>query len=333
MAEKSMPFRFLATLLVWLWIIGLTAGGCAYRRSPQQDLLKTYRQKMEIQKAAFEKEDQKHGLSSELDAEGYERLGDRYLKQGNKDLAFIQYEKSLRMDPNRNHIRYRLGRLFMEKGLSQEAEKEFRAMLKINPKDPLPYEGIGRILFHSGNLEDAEKNFQQALKLKSDLWQAHHFLGIIYDRRGEFDIAVDAYRKAISFKPDFFVLYHNLGMSLFLRGDYEEAVNAFIRSLDLEPSNRRGLYNLALALSKLDRYEEAFETLRKGSEEASAHYHLGQIYMAEGKYEEAVGAFEKAIEARPVFYAEVHRNLLRARSVLNTFLKKGEETGQTEEER
>lgn len=326
-----MSRKYLTLLLFCLWITGLMAVGCTYRNNSQPNLVKAYRQKMEIRQAALAKEEIQ-APTSELDAEGHEKLGDLHLQQGKKELAFLRYDKALRMDPSRIHIRYHLGCLFLQKGLYEEARKEFQEMLKINPRDALPYEGMGRLYFQSGNLPEAEKSFQQAIRFDPGFWQAHHFLGLIYDRHHQFDRALDEYRKAIALKPNSFMLYHNLGMSLFLSGNYEQAVTAFTRALNLEPTNRRGLNNGALALSKLGKYDEALEMLKKGWEEASAYNLLGCIYMMEGKVEEAIGAFEKAIDIKPVFYAAAHKNLMRARSTLIAFpVREGAE--QTEDKR
>ena len=74
--------------------------GCS-KKNPQQDTLKEYRKMLERQKTASAKEEQE-ALKKipEMTAEGYERLGDQYVSQGNIATAFIQYDKALRLDPN-----------------------------------------------------------------------------------------------------------------------------------------------------------------------------------------------------------------------------------------
>jgi len=283
-----------AIVLVCLWIIGILMGGCSFGRSQQQDLLKEYRKKIEMQKAVLAKDEEKQIRAPELGAEEYERLGDLYLTQGNMDLAFLQYDKALRMDPSRIHIRYKLGRLFLEKGIPEEARREFQEIFKVAPNDALAHEGLGRVYFIQANFAEAERSFQRAIDLESNLWQSHNFLGIIFDRHGKFELAISHYRTAIALKPNSPMLHNNLGISLFLKRDYEEAVSAFTKALTLENSNKKIHNNLALALSKLERYEEAFEAFRKGGNETSAYYNLGNVYMREGKVEEANRVFEKA---------------------------------------
>ena len=118
-----------------------------------------------------------------MTAEGYERLGDSYLRQGHMEMAFLQYDKALRINPNRMSIRYKIGRLFLEKGHVEEGKKEFEVILKTDPHHALAYVGMGWASFKMGEFEEAEKNLQQAVQLDAGLWQAHHLLGFIYDHQ------------------------------------------------------------------------------------------------------------------------------------------------------
>ncbi len=260
-----------AGVLFCLWVTVILIGGCSsLGKSSQQNLLKEYRKKFEMKKAALAKEEGKQNAAPEMGPGEYERLGDLYLKQGNMDLAFLRYDKALRMDPSRTNIHYKLGRLFLEKEILDEAGREFQETLKASPHDALAHEGMGRVYFKQSNFAEAETSFRRAIDLKNDSWQSHNFLGIIFDRRGEFELAINHFRSAIALKPNSSVLYNNLGISLCLKGDYEEAVRTFTEALTLENSNKRAHHNLALALSKLEREEENSGVFKKDGNEISA---------------------------------------------------------------
>ena len=121
--------------------------GCAAKNG-QRDTLKEYeysrrtlqKEKQEALRAAEEEASPKR---PETAAEGYERLGDAHLSQGNKEMAFFQYTKAVGLDPTRVGVRYKRGHLFLERELIKEAEGEFRAILKTDPKEALAYEGLG----------------------------------------------------------------------------------------------------------------------------------------------------------------------------------------------
>jgi tetratricopeptide (TPR) repeat protein len=293
-------------------IVGAT--GCA-TSNPSQNIIarEEYRKIMARQKAEIAADEKTAKKVPEMTAEGYERLGDRYLNQGNLDLAFMQYHKALQLDSGQLRVRYKMARLFLAKGLKEEAKAEFKEILSADPRQALAYEGLGQVDFQMGEYPEAEKNFKQALDLDPSLWQAHNFLGVMYDRQGQGEKAVVHYQAAIAIQPGMGTLFNNLGTSLLLKGENEKAVAAFVQAVRLEPSNPKTYSNLALGLGRLERYPEALEAFKKGGDEASAHYNMGCIYLWKGKYGEAIAAFEKAIEMRPGFYVKAYEKVQQAR--------------------
>ena len=301
--------------LLFIPFLILFMAGCSGSRNSQQDALKgsAYKKIFERQRG-LAAEEQALKENPLMTAEEFERAGDFYFRQGNLHMAFLQYDKALRLDQNLPGVHYKMGRLFLERGMSEEAQKEFLEVVKVNPHHALAFEGLGWGFFKMGDLDKAEKNLQHAIALDESLWQAHHLLGIIYDRQQNYEGAIHQYKKAIALKPNMSMLFNNLGMSLLLKGDYGEALNSFKEALKLEASNSRVNNNLALTLCKLGRHEEALEVFKKGGDEAAAYNNLGYIFMNEGRYWEAIEAFEKALEIRPEFYTKAYENLKKAKA-------------------
>lgn len=301
--------------LLFLPILILFMTGCSGSRNSQREAFQesAYKKFLERQKAsaAEERGSKENPL---MTVEELEKAGDFYFRQGNLHMAFLQYDKALRLDRNLPGIHYKMGRLFLERGMHEEAQKEFLEVLNVNPHHAFALEGMGWVFFKTGDLEKAEKNLQHAIVLDEGLWQTHHLLGIIYDRQQNYEGAIQQYRKAIALKPNMSMLFNNLGMSLLLRGDYGEALKSFTEALRLENSNTKIHNNLALTLCKLGRYEEALEAFKKGGDEASAYNNLGYVFMMEGKNKQAIAAFEKALEIRPEFYTKAYENLKKAKA-------------------
>ncbi|MCG2688040.1 tetratricopeptide repeat protein, partial [Candidatus Parcubacteria bacterium] len=51
----------------------------------------------------------------------HERLGDSYLAQGKLQLAMMEYDKYLRIDPNNNNVRYKKGLVFVDGKMNEDA--------------------------------------------------------------------------------------------------------------------------------------------------------------------------------------------------------------------
>jgi Flp pilus assembly protein TadD/ketosteroid isomerase-like protein len=243
----------------------------------------------------------------------HERSGDLQLRRGNFDMAYIQYEKSLRLKPDNVKARYKKGLLLVIARMNVDAIKEFQEVLKREPEHALAYEGLGKAYFQMKKYDPAERNFRRSLALYPNLWQPHNFLGIIYDHQGRHDLAIHEFEAAIRLKPNEGLLYNNLGVSYSLAGEYKKALNAFNRAQKRNYFSSKFYNNLGLVLSKLGRDQEALNVFRRVGGQAQAYNNLGCIYLEAGEFEKAINYFEKAIEVKPTFYAKASDNLEKAK--------------------
>lgn len=250
----------------------------------------------------------------DVSAEALERSGDIFMNNGDLSMAFVQYEKALRMKADSYRIHYKEGLLFLAANQNKEAAGEFRTVLDMEPEHAPAYEGLGQAYFSMKEYSEAKKHLLKSIKLDPSLWKAHTLLGIIYDREKKHDLAAQEYAAAISLRPADGVLYNNLGTSYILAGRYREAVNAFQKALETRYQPKERIYNnLGLALVKLERYDDALEAFRKAGGEARALNNLGCAYLRQGQVEKAIGCFESAIDASPTFYTTAGENVRKAR--------------------
>jgi len=303
-------------LLIFACFCFLT--GCSTDGTKEAVKISEYKKTMDAQK-------QKSDLAAEEEAlkkipdptvDSYERMGDGYLKQGNVDKAFITYNKGLNLSPKSIRIRYKMAGLFLTKGLVQDAEQGFLSIIQDQPDFGPAYEGLGKAYYAAGNLEKAEGSFHQALQINPQSWQAQNYLGIIRDRQKQYDQAIVHYRAAIALKPEAGLLYNNLGMSYFLKGDYEKAILALNEALRKGEVDDKVNNNLAQAYIELKKYEEALDVLRETVGAPEAYLKIGNLYLKDKNYEEAVGSFEKAIELSPKYNQQAVEKLRMAKKYL-----------------
>ena len=78
------------------------------------------------------------------------------------------------------------------------------------------------------------------------------------------------------------------------------------------PNKDRPHYNLGNVFLKQGKYEEAInqykEALRINREHTEAHNNLGSVFLKQGKYQEAINQYKEALRINPDF-AEAHYNL------------------------
>jgi Flp pilus assembly protein TadD len=249
----------------------------------------------------------------EITGDEYEQLGDALLNKGNLYLAYVQYEKSLKLKPDNIRVEYKKGLALLLGEKSDDAIRQFELVLKKDLKFDLAYEGLGRAYFQNKDFLQAERNFQKAVGLNHKLWKSYNYLGNIYDNKKDYEKAILEYTSAISIQPDQGLLYNNLGVSCLLAGRNQEAVDAFGKAIAKNYRESRVFNNLGLAYANLGRYDEALEAFRRAGGEAHAYNNMGCIYLEKGRYPEAVRSFENAIAVEPAFYAKAADNLKRAK--------------------
>ena len=293
--------------------------GCASTDGAKETAkMSEYKKVMDAQKQKADIKADEEALKKvpEMKADGYERLGDSFLKKGDLDFAFVQYNKALNLDPKSIRIRYKMGGLFLTKGLAEDAQAGFLSIIQEQPDYAPAYDGLGRVYFVKGDLEKAEENFNQALRLNPQLWQSHNYLGIIKDKQKLYGQAIARYTEAIALRPDLGLLYNNLGMSYYLKGDYDKAIKAFNEGLSKDETDPRINNNLAQALIKVKRYDEALDIFKLTEKESVAYFRMGNIYLEGKEYQKAVEAFDKAVELNPKYDQKATEKLKLAKKYL-----------------
>ena len=313
-----MHHKRLSLVVAMVASVGLLATGCASRNPQYKVNSGFYKKMMERQRAGMQLAPDPLKDLPAMTADEYENLGDNYLRQNNINMAFVQYSKAVKMNPQSVNLKYKIGKLFLKKGLPHEAVKEFNSVIEQDPDFALAYEGLGQALFQVNDFTASEHALLKSIELDERLWSAHNLLGIIYDRNLNFDEAISRYQAAIALNDRNGSLYNNLGMSYFYKGELDKAVPAFGNALALsDPEDQKKIYNnVGMTLVKLKRYDQAFEAFKRGSDEAKAHNNMGIVYLQEGNPRKAIASFEKAIDTSPSFYARASENLKLAKMSL-----------------
>jgi tetratricopeptide (TPR) repeat protein len=250
----------------------------------------------------------------EMSAEGYESSGDVCLRNGDLFMALVQYERSLKIQPENTRIFYKEGLVFLAAEQYKEAIAAFKKVLAKETQNASAYEGLGQAYFRMKAYTEAKENLLRALELDPGLWRAHTFLGLLYDHEKKYEMAIREHAAAISQRPGDGLLYNNLGVSYMLAKRYDEAVRSFQKALETSVQPKEKIYNnLGLALCGLADYDDALEAFRKASGEAQALNNMGCVYLAKDETDKAISCFEKAIEVSPEFYTLASENIRKAK--------------------
>ena len=135
-----------------------------------------YGEAMDVYRSAIEKHVENSSLLG--------RLGDLYLRGGDKAQALAMYEQAGRLDPINQANQTNLATIYLESGRIDEAERVLRVVVA-NGDYALAYNALGLAAIQRQNLPEARTNFEKALELDPDLVEAQLNLGLIYRMAGE----------------------------------------------------------------------------------------------------------------------------------------------------
>lgn len=184
----------------------------------------------------------------------------------------------------------------------------------------------------SGDLDTAEKVFSSALRHGAKHPLVYHNLGVIAQMRNRHLDAVQRFREALALQPDYGPSRLLLGASLLALGRSTESVRELERAVKLMPEQPQARLELAKAYEASENWLSAAQQLQKLVEmapqdpeyayqmgkawmrlsgwsyqqiaqidpkSARLQQGLGQEYLAQKKYDLALEAFQRALDADP----------------------------------
>jgi tetratricopeptide (TPR) repeat protein len=205
---------------------------------------------------------------SKNNADIYIKLGDLYALQRVPELALSNYQKAITVDPRSSRAHYALAQYYLKERKYNDAKDELLKVKDIDPKFALAYRDLSEIYFLAEQFEYAMQFARQYRDLIGN------------DKRANARYAT----------------------FLYLTKNYKEAVPALAAVLkDTNSVVLQRLYAYSLIETKdfaqgraaLDKY---FSMTKAEDLIYKDYYYQGKLLLSEGKPDEAVKNFEKAIE-------------------------------------
>ena len=153
----------------------------------------------------------------------------------------------------------------------------------------------------------------EIVQIGEDFLDAYSFLraGMANERTGDYPGAERSFRRGLELEPENVDLRNALGWTLFQEGRSAEAIAEYGKALAVDPEDVKANNNMALALTELGQLDKAalhFERSLAVEPTAEIYSDLGFVLDRQGKAEEAVENYHKALALDPEC-ASAHFNL------------------------
>ena len=130
----------------------------------------------------------------------FSRMGDLYLRGGNRPAAIAAYEKAAQFNPSDVESQANLATAYLEEGKVADAERCFRWVLTIE-ENATAYNGLGLIAIQRQDSAAARENFERAVALDPNLLEAQLNLGLLYKMAGDLPRAKACFETFVAKAP------------------------------------------------------------------------------------------------------------------------------------
>jgi len=250
--------------------------------------------------------------SIQADKEAKARAIQLYNK-GNSSLRSRQYDSAIRdfreaakLNPLEPKIQFSLGRAYQAKKDYTSALGAYDMAVQLDPSYVKALNAKGLLLSRMKQLDKAVAAFQQAVAVTDappkDISKGFTGLGLAYYRQQKFDQAISAYTQAVTVNPQNDEAYFNMAKVEAEKKNYQAAVDALQKAVDIDRKNHKYLTALAEKYNRLGQYSNAATNAQAATgvngRYAAAWFELGWAFENMGKKDEAIAAYEKAMNDR-----------------------------------
>ncbi|MGE5655405.1 MAG: tetratricopeptide repeat protein [Actinomycetota bacterium] len=192
--------------------------------------------------------------------------------------------------------------IYLSQGKIEEAIVAVEQALKIKPNFAPAFKTLGNALQAQGRMEEARHWYQKAIEIQPQFAEVYANLGSIYAQEQKWPEAIEHYQKAIAIKPNFAGVYRNLARLFSQMGKQEQAAESWYQAFALEPQKipPEEHFNLGETLLAQGKLDQAIASYRRAIELkpdwAAAYQNLGEALKRQGKTEEAAACYRRAIE-------------------------------------
>ena len=210
-----------------------------------------------------------------------------------------------------------LGKLYREQGRLEEAQRMLERAVEVSPRDITSWIGLTEVYLDRGMWENAEQALDTIYRLAPLDSRLYALRAQLYRGQGDLARAADNLRKSLFIResiPNRLVLadlYHQLGQFQQATKQCTQAADALLRTWPrlLDPQ----LWDIAVCLAQSD--DDPQFAIRNSSfiirhsSSVIRHVLRGHIYRARGELEQALAAYQAAVDASPLISGGIEGGL------------------------
>ena len=255
--------------------------------------------------------------SSTLD---FYQLGSIELVRHNTDEALEQFRMALELEPDHFESLCSIGQCHMLNDNLILALPSYTAAIAARPDFPYPYTVRGLIYARFGQSDNALADFDKAIAIQPDLCETYLNRGAAFLILKRYNESIADSQRAAQLRPDWAAPLLNLAEAHYRRGedlrqtDGDIAASASYESALVELTNAakislqhpllyrlRGDVNtrLKVTANAIEDYQTHIRLDHLPNRIAESHKQIGAIHYSDGKFDEALAAYDESLRLNP----------------------------------
>ncbi len=226
------------------------------------------------------------------------------IKAGKNEEAIPILKEFLEKSPENAPIQFTLGKAYINSKQYDAAVAPLQKSLQLKPDQPGAHFYLGIAYSQMGQDADALKEFEAEIPISPEQDSAYSNAASLYDKAGNTDKALEYYKKAVQIAPQRPELHASLASIYEKKGDQASAQAEYKALADADPGRAAVTwYNVGAIAKNGDKNDEAVKAFQKAIEldpsYAIAHRELGYALVKQGDFKGAVAQFTKYLELAP----------------------------------
>jgi tetratricopeptide (TPR) repeat protein len=217
------------------------------------------------------------------------------------DKAAGEFKETLNARPDHWSSHYNMGSFYFSQRDYRQAASFYETAIRLQPQVLLPYVNVSFAYNALGLNEKAEQSLRRACEIEPESLEANLNLGLLLGEMGRFEDAGSYLKKAAELNPESAVAAYNLGVIHAQSGQIDFAIEYLRRACGLQPENPQYGYSLAFYLEQSGNVSDSVDILQRIVRQQTPHidaiFLLGEIYIKQGKINEARNLYQRALSS------------------------------------
>jgi tetratricopeptide (TPR) repeat protein len=215
--------------------------------------------------------------------------------------AAMEFKATLDARPDHWASYYNMGGFYLSQGAYNQAAAFYETAIRLQPRVLMPYVNIAFAYSELGSNDKAEQSLSRACEIDPESLEANLNLGLLLGEMGRLQEAGTYLEKACELDSKSAVAAYNLGIVNAQLKQMDSAIVHLFRAYVLQPENPQYGYSLAFYLDQRGNTSDSITVLRRIIRQETPHidaiFLLGEIYLKQGKTEEARALYRSALES------------------------------------